>query len=182
MDSVQYLRAAVMLGSETHEVALRDVDVPDDHISFFGDAESLNAALSTAFFTFELLVSASYVDVASGLVEAVLEQRRGTAGERVALVGELEAVMASLEAVARAPLGGTATRWPSPGRSTCGIPRSGSSSRWLRMPPSSSAECRSWAVGSARCCSPRPEHWPSIRHRGPPWRMHSTALCSVGRS
>lgn len=90
----------VLLGSETNEVVLTDVDVPDDYISVFGDTQSLNAALSTAFHTFELLVSASYVGAASGLVEAVLHQRRGTAAERIQLVGELETAMASLEAVA----------------------------------------------------------------------------------
>lgn len=99
-----FSQASVMLGSETHEVVLTDVDVPDDYISFFGDAESLNAALSAAFFTFELLVSASYVGIASGLVEAVLEQRRGTAIERIALVGELDTTMASLEAIAGLPM------------------------------------------------------------------------------
>lgn len=97
-----FRESQVMLGSETNEVVLTDVDVPDDHISVFGDPQSLNTALATAFHTFELFASASYVGVASGLVEAVLRQRRGTASERVALVGDLEAAMAALEAVARA--------------------------------------------------------------------------------
>jgi alkylation response protein AidB-like acyl-CoA dehydrogenase len=94
--------AQVLPGSETREVVLTDVDVPDDHISFLGDPQTLNSALATVFHTFELMVSASYVGVASGLVEAVLHQRRGSAGERIELVGDLESTMASLEAVARA--------------------------------------------------------------------------------
>ncbi|TDD49999.1 acyl-CoA dehydrogenase [Nonomuraea terrae] len=101
--SVRPFRSSpVLVGSETHEVVLTDVDVPDECMSLLGDPQSLNAALSTAFHTFELLVTASYVGAASGLVETVLERRRGTAAERVELVGELETVMASLEAVARA--------------------------------------------------------------------------------
>ncbi|MBB0231709.1 acyl-CoA dehydrogenase [Streptomyces calidiresistens] len=91
----------VLPGSETHEVVLTDVDVPDGHVSSFGDPQSLNAALATAFHVFELMVSASYTGVAGGLVEEVLRRRRGTPGERVELVGALEATMASLEAVAR---------------------------------------------------------------------------------
>jgi alkylation response protein AidB-like acyl-CoA dehydrogenase len=92
----------VLVGSETCEVVLTDVDVPDDYISSLGDPQSLNAALATVFHVFELLISASYVGAASGLVEAVLRQGRGSAAERMELVGDLETAMASLEAVARA--------------------------------------------------------------------------------
>lgn len=91
----------VLLGSETCEVVLTDVEVPDGYISSLGDPQALNAALATVFHVFELLVSASYVGAASGLVEQVLQQRRGSAAERTALVGDLETTMASLEAVAR---------------------------------------------------------------------------------
>ncbi|MFF7387952.1 acyl-CoA dehydrogenase family protein [Streptomyces scabiei] len=92
----------VLPGSETCEVVLTDVDVPDDCISSLGDPQSLNTALATVFHVFELLMSASYVGAASGLVEAVLQQGRGSAAERMELVGDLETTMASLEAVARA--------------------------------------------------------------------------------
>ncbi|MEU6084917.1 acyl-CoA dehydrogenase family protein [Streptomyces sp. NPDC047108] len=95
----------VLPGSETHEVVLTDVDVPDAYISSFGDPQALNTALATAFHVFELMVSASYTGVAGGLVEEVLRQRRGSAAERVELAGSLEATMASLEAVARTALG-----------------------------------------------------------------------------
>ncbi|MFI6729044.1 acyl-CoA/acyl-ACP dehydrogenase [Streptomyces sp. R-74717] len=98
----------VLLGSETCEVVLTDVDVPDDYISSLGDPQSLNAALATVFHVFEVLMSASYVGAASGLVEEVLRQRRGSAAERVELVGELETTMASLEAVARTAMAGGA--------------------------------------------------------------------------
>ncbi|MET0133322.1 MAG: acyl-CoA dehydrogenase family protein [Kibdelosporangium sp.] len=96
-----FRESTVLPASETNAVVLTDVDVPDDYISFFGDPQSLNAALATAFHTFELVASAGYIGVASGLVEKVIEQRRGTAAERIALVGELETAMAAVESVAR---------------------------------------------------------------------------------
>lgn len=94
--------AQVLPGSETREVVLTDVDVPDDYISSLGDPQTLNTALAMVFHIFELMVSASYIGVAGGLVEAVLKERRGSAAERIELVGDLETAMASLEAVARA--------------------------------------------------------------------------------
>ncbi len=87
-------------GSETNEVVLTDVDVTADSVSFFGKTDTLNAALSGAWLTFELLVSACYLGMVSGLVEQVLDQRRGGAADRMLLVGELETAMAAIEAVA----------------------------------------------------------------------------------
>jgi len=66
-------------GSETEEVVLTDVEIGDDAVSFFGKTDSLNAALTAAWLTFELLVSACYLGMASGLVERVLTEERGTA-------------------------------------------------------------------------------------------------------
>ncbi|MGW4771892.1 acyl-CoA dehydrogenase family protein [Nocardia sp. NPDC004278] len=90
----------VFPGSETEEVVLTDVEITDDSVSFFGKTDSLNAALTAGWLTFELLVSACYLGMASGLVERVSEQGRGTAADRMLLVGELEAAMAAIEAVA----------------------------------------------------------------------------------
>ena len=46
------------------------------------------------------MVAASYIGVASALVERVLQSGRGTAQDRVALAADLESAMAAVEAVA----------------------------------------------------------------------------------
>jgi len=99
---------AVFGGSETNEVVLTDVDIPTEFVSFFGKTDTLNAALTGAWLTFELLVSACYLGMASGITERVLTEGRGTPSDRVALVGELEAAMAALESVAVAVQEGAA--------------------------------------------------------------------------
>ncbi|MBL1078835.1 acyl-CoA/acyl-ACP dehydrogenase [Nocardia sp. 2] len=92
---------AVFPGSETHEVVLTDVAVAEDAISFFGGSDdTLNDALSAAWLTFSVLVSACYLGMASGLVERVLDGRKGTAADRMAMVGDLDTAMAAIEAVA----------------------------------------------------------------------------------
>jgi alkylation response protein AidB-like acyl-CoA dehydrogenase len=91
----------VLAGSETNEVILTRVKVPSDYISYFGDAEELNAAISQAFLIFELFVSACYLGAASGLAERVLVGRKGCDVERMSLAIELEGAMAALEGVAR---------------------------------------------------------------------------------
>lgn len=89
----------VFAGSETDEIVLTDVDIPDEAVSFFGKTDALNAALSAAWLTFEVLVSAGYLGMASGLVKRVLEQGRGTTLDRVSMVGDLDSAMAAVESV-----------------------------------------------------------------------------------
>jgi len=98
--------APVFPASETDEVVLDGVEIPDDSVSFFGRTDSLNAALTAGWLTFELLVSACYLGMAGGLVADVLEQRRGSAADRMLLVGELESAMAAIEAVATEVMNG----------------------------------------------------------------------------
>jgi alkylation response protein AidB-like acyl-CoA dehydrogenase len=95
-----FLETPFLAGAETNEVVLEDVEVPDEYISFFGNAEALNTAISKAFLSFELLVSACYLGAASALVERVLVRNRGSASERTLLVIEVEGAMAALEGVA----------------------------------------------------------------------------------
>ncbi|VFA94840.1 Uncharacterised protein [Nocardia farcinica] len=92
--------APVFPASETEEVVLTGVEIPDEAVSFFGRTDRLNAALTAGWLTFELLVSACYLGMASGLVREVLEQGRGSAADRMLLVGELDTAMAAIEAVA----------------------------------------------------------------------------------
>lgn len=89
----------ILGGSETNEVVLNRVEVPNEYISYFGNAEELNAAISKAFLIFELFVSACYLGVASALVERVLLGKKGTPVERLSLVTEVEGAMTTLEGI-----------------------------------------------------------------------------------
>ena len=87
----------VLAGSETNEVVLTRVEVPNEYISYFGNADELNSAISKAFLVFELFVSACYLGVASALVERVIAAKKGCAVERMSLAIEVEGAMAALE-------------------------------------------------------------------------------------
>lgn len=90
----------VLAGSESDEVILRNVEVPDSLMFRMGESAALDATQISGFLWFELLVTASYLGVASALVERVLRGNRGSALERTTLGIELEGAMAALEGIA----------------------------------------------------------------------------------
>jgi alkylation response protein AidB-like acyl-CoA dehydrogenase len=96
----------VLAGSETNEVVLKDVEVSNEYISYFGNAEELNTAISKAFLWFELFVSACYLGAASNLVERVFTEKRGSASERMSLCIDTEGSMAALEGTAHELMAG----------------------------------------------------------------------------
>jgi alkylation response protein AidB-like acyl-CoA dehydrogenase len=94
--------APVLAGAQSHAVILEDVTVDPALVvtsGELGDA-SLDDVQAASFLWFELLMTASYVGIASALVERVLHGGRGSSEMRAGLAVELEAVMASLEGVA----------------------------------------------------------------------------------
>jgi alkylation response protein AidB-like acyl-CoA dehydrogenase len=91
----------VLGGAESDEVVLRDVHVPDSLIFPAGDATMLDPLQVSGFLWFELLMSASYLGIASALVERVVCGRKGEAIERATLGIELEGAMAAVEGGAR---------------------------------------------------------------------------------
>ncbi|ACV81395.1 acyl-CoA dehydrogenase family protein [Nakamurella multipartita] len=90
----------VLAGAESDEVVLTDVFVPDMMVFRPAEATMTDPIQGRGFLWFELLVAASYIGVASALVERVLQSGRGTAQDRVALAADLESAMAAVEAVA----------------------------------------------------------------------------------
>lgn len=102
LDRKPFWSSTVLRGAESEELTLTDVLISDQQLFFPEVEESLDAVEAGGFLWFELLVSASYLGVASALVERVLTQGRGDAPERVQLAIDLEGAMASLEGVARA--------------------------------------------------------------------------------
>ncbi|MEV7802041.1 acyl-CoA dehydrogenase family protein [Microbispora sp. NPDC088329] len=95
----------VLAGAESDEVVLKDVEVSRHLVVMTDnttDDQRLDDLQSGTFLWFELLVSASYLGVASALAERVLAAGKADAVERAALVVEAEAAMTTLEGVARA--------------------------------------------------------------------------------
>lgn len=97
-----FWKSTVLGGAESDELCLTDVLVGSDQIFFPEIEESLDTVEAGGFLWFELLVSASYVGVASALVERALVSGRGDVHERTQLAIEIEGAMAALEGVARA--------------------------------------------------------------------------------
>jgi len=96
-----FWRSSVITGAESDEVILNDVLIPGDCL-FFPDAEDhLDSVEVAGYLWFQLLVTASYLGAASGLVERVIVAGKGGATERTLLGIEVEAAMEALESVAR---------------------------------------------------------------------------------
>jgi alkylation response protein AidB-like acyl-CoA dehydrogenase len=93
--------STVLAGAESDEVVLHNVAVSDAFV-FPLDSEARAASLlEKGLLWFELLISATYLGIVSGLVERVLQAQKGTAAERAQLGVEVEGAMAALEGAAR---------------------------------------------------------------------------------
>jgi alkylation response protein AidB-like acyl-CoA dehydrogenase len=101
-----FWKSEVLAGAESEELCLTDVKVTGEQIFFPEIEESLDAVEAGGFLWFELLVSASYLGVASALLERVITAGKGTPQERIAIAIELEGAMAALEGVARSMMTG----------------------------------------------------------------------------
>src|SRR5579859_313668 len=96
----QFWQSWVLAGAESDEVILHDVHVPEALVFYPEDGASMDPVQARGFLWFELLISAAYVGIASGLVERVIAGGRGSAEDRVTLAIELEAATLGLEQVA----------------------------------------------------------------------------------
>jgi alkylation response protein AidB-like acyl-CoA dehydrogenase len=87
----------VLAGAQSEAVTLNDVPVHPDLVVGVDNVDAVQAA---SFLWFELLITASYIGMASSLVERVIAAERGDPALRTAMVADLESAMASLTAVA----------------------------------------------------------------------------------
>src|SRR5206468_4175369 len=97
-----FWRSNVLAGAESDELVLEDVRISNEQLFFPEIEDKLDAVEAGGFLWFELLVSASYLGVASALVERVRICNRGDVTERTQLATEVEGAMSALEGVARA--------------------------------------------------------------------------------
>jgi alkylation response protein AidB-like acyl-CoA dehydrogenase len=101
-----FWQSPILAGAESDEVVLRDVLVPEDALFPLGGPGRINPVQDRGCLWFELLITASYLGMASALVERVLSSNKGGADERVGLATEVEGATAALEGVARAMVAG----------------------------------------------------------------------------
>lgn len=90
----------ILAGTESDEILLKDVLVEEDLLFPLFDQDQLDSTQISGFLWFELLITASYLGIASGLVERVLRANRGLVSEKAFLGVELEAAEAALECIA----------------------------------------------------------------------------------
>lgn len=92
----------VLAGAQSHALVLNDVVVDPALVVTSGQVGDavLDHMQAASFLWFELLMTASYLGMASGLVEMALGGTRGPASARAMLATELEASMAGLEGIA----------------------------------------------------------------------------------
>lgn len=91
----------ILAGAQSDAVTLRDVAVEEELVVGPDETGAQLGVVQTAgFLWFELLIAATYIGVASALVERLLHAARGEPGARVAAAAELESSMAALEGIA----------------------------------------------------------------------------------
>lgn len=99
----------VLAGAESDELTLTEVFIPDEYVFFPDDDAGLDLVETGGFLWFELLISASYLGIASALVEQALMAGKGGSNEQTLLAIELEGAMAALEGIAYAMMSGHRT-------------------------------------------------------------------------
>ena len=97
-----FWRSNILAGAESDEVRCTNVFVDDALVYYPREDADMDPVQSRGFLWFELLIAASYLGIASGLVERVLTEQRGSVEDRALLAIELEAAAASLDGAAGA--------------------------------------------------------------------------------
>lgn len=104
-----FWRTPILRGAESDEVVLEDVEVPDT-LMYELDGQPADGAIdrttADGLMWFELLIAASYLGMATALLERAVTARKGAVDARVEAAIELETAMGALEAVARTMIDG----------------------------------------------------------------------------
>jgi alkylation response protein AidB-like acyl-CoA dehydrogenase len=102
--TVPFWATPVLAASQSHEVRLTDVEVPEELVihSTPEDHDRLDDLQTAGFTWFELLTTSAYLGAASSLVAQVLAGSRGSSTDRAALAVRLDAAVGLVEGAARA--------------------------------------------------------------------------------
>jgi len=95
-----FWQTAVLAAAESDEVVLHDVHVPEALVYRPTPGVAMDPVHVRGLTSFNLLIAASYVGIASGLAERVLHAERAGATERALLAVELESATGALAHVA----------------------------------------------------------------------------------
>ncbi len=95
-----FWKSHILAGAESDEVSLVDVDVPDNFVFVVENASALDPVEVTGYTWFQLALCATYLGIASGLVERMLQSGKGTPEERGFIVAQVEAHAAAVEGLA----------------------------------------------------------------------------------
>jgi alkylation response protein AidB-like acyl-CoA dehydrogenase len=90
----------ILAGAESDEVVLQNVFVPDELVINLGDTSVLDPLQMSGLIWFEMLITASYLGVATALAERVIAEKRGGPSDRALLAIELEGAMSALVGLA----------------------------------------------------------------------------------
>jgi alkylation response protein AidB-like acyl-CoA dehydrogenase len=92
----------ILAGAESEEVILHDVHVPDDFVFIVDGADVLDPVEVTGYIWFQAALGATYLGIASGLVERLLKSKKGTSEERGMIVASIENQAAAVDGIAYA--------------------------------------------------------------------------------
>ncbi|MDD4965735.1 hypothetical protein [Halothiobacillus sp.] len=97
----KFWNSPVLAATESDEVILQEALIVDDLLFELGSTDAAAPFTFAAFLWFELLISASYLGIASRLAEYPIVETLGSSHSRASLGIELETSMAALECIAR---------------------------------------------------------------------------------
>jgi len=97
----RYWNSWVLAGAESDMVTLKDVQLEERLVYPLSDDGDVESAQISGFLWFEILLSASYLGIASGLANRVFHGSKGTSIDKTQLGVELEGAAAALEGIAR---------------------------------------------------------------------------------
>jgi hypothetical protein len=92
----------VLAGAESDEVVLHDVHVPDDFVFIVDGADVLDPVEVTGYIWFQAALGATYLGIASALVERLLKSKKGTPEERGMIIASIENQAAAVDGIAYA--------------------------------------------------------------------------------
>lgn len=95
-----FWHSPVLAGSESDEVVLENVSIPEGFIFFPETSETLDQVERAGFVWFQLLIAASYLGICSGLAERAIGSPHVDDSRKAALGVDLESACAALEWIA----------------------------------------------------------------------------------
>jgi alkylation response protein AidB-like acyl-CoA dehydrogenase len=97
----RYWNNPVLAGAESDRIVLKDVRLETRLVYPLSEDGDVESAQISGFLWFELLLSASYLGVASALAQRTFESGKGTSTDKARLGAELEGAASALEGIAR---------------------------------------------------------------------------------